>query len=273
MKTILIPIDFSETSRNAASFAIAMAAEIEDARVIFYHVFNKVAAGDDGTPLQNDLEARRNVVHLALNNLANELSPGKPVDIVAEEGSSLTDNLTRYVRHRETDIVVMGLTGATRLEQLLMGSNALNMALEAVCPVLIVPSDAKYTGIKNVLFATTMKDVKTHTPIKQLRMLLSFFKANLHIVNVDSEHYVELTEEYKKERGDLLEMLEDFNPEFYFIRIFDFVDAINTFAADKKIDLIITLPRKHSFLSAIFSQSNTKKLLYHTHIPLVAIRE
>ena len=104
-------------------------------------------------------------------------------------------------------------------------------------------------------------------------MLLSFFKANLHIVNVDSEHYVELTMEYKKERADLLEMLEDFNPEFYFIRIVDFVDAINTFAGDKNIDIIITLPRKHSFLTSLFSHSNTKKLLYHTHIPLVAIRE
>ncbi len=273
MKTILIPIDFSETSRNAASFAVAMAAEIENSRVIFYHVFNKVAAGVDGTPLQSDLESRKNVVDLALSNLANELSPQRNVEIVAEEGSSLTENLTRYVRHNEADLVVMGLTGATRLEQLLMGSNALNMALEAVCPVLIVPTDARYTGIKNVLFATTMKDVKVNTPIRQLRMLLSFFKANLHIVNVDSEHYVELTMEYKKERADLLEMLEDFNPEFYFIRIVDFVDAINTFAGDKNIDIIITLPRKHSFLTSLFSHSNTKKLLYHTHIPLVAIRE
>ena len=147
MKTILIPIDFSETSRNAASFAVAMAAEIENSRVIFYHVFNKVAAGVDGTPLQSDLESRKNVVDLALSNLANELSPQRNVEIVAEEGSSLTENLTRYVRHNEADLVVMGLTGATRLEQLLMGSNALNMALEAVCPVLIVPTDARYTGI------------------------------------------------------------------------------------------------------------------------------
>lgn len=242
MKTILIPVDFSETSRNAASFALAMAAEIEDSKVIFYHVYNKVVAGDDGTPLQNDSDSRRNVMNLALQNLGKELSPGTEIGIVAEEGGNLTDSITRYVRHNGADLIVMGLTGATRLEQILMGSNALNTALEAVCPVLIVPADAKYTGIKNVLFATTMKDVKASTPIRQLRGLLSFFKANLHIVNVDSEHYVELTAEYKKERADMLEMLEDFKPEFYFIRIIDFVDAINTFATTKNIDLIITLP-------------------------------
>ncbi|MBZ5856376.1 universal stress protein [Flavihumibacter profundi] len=273
MKVILVPIDFSETSRNAARFALAMASGIIDSRLIFYHVFSKVPAGSDGTPVQNDRESRKKIVETALQNFVTELSPSDSVEIVAEEGVSLTDTLVRYVRHHEADLVVMGLTGATRLEQLLMGSNALNMALEAVCPVLIVPPDAQYTGIKNILFATTLKEVSTHTPIKQLKQLLSFFRANLHIVNVDVDHYVELTDEYKKERAEMQSLLADFSPEFYFIRIMDFVDAINTFAADFKIDLIITVPRKHSFLSSLFNQSSTKKLLYHTHVPLVAIRE
>jgi nucleotide-binding universal stress UspA family protein len=273
MITLLVPIDFSETSRNAARYAITLAADLQASRLVFYHAFTRLAAGSDGTPLQNNLEGRRKVVEMALGNLVHEISPSLNAEYVAEEGDSLTDNLVRFVRHQGADLIVMGLTGATRLEQLLMGSNALNMAHEAVCPVLIVPPDANYAGIKNVLFATNMKDVKVTTPVKQLKSLLSFFNADLHIVNVDSEHYVELTEEYKAERADLDEMLEEFPHEFYFIRIGDFVDAINTFAETKKIDLIITIPRKHSFLSALFSSSSTKKLLYHTHVPLVAIRE
>lgn len=273
MKVLLVPIDFSETSRNAARFAVGMAAALPEARLIFYHAFNKVAAGSDGTPIQNDTDARRNVVEIALRNFAGEVDAPTHLEIVAEEGVSLTENLTRYVRHNDCDLVIMGLTGATRIEQILMGSNALNMALEAVCPVLIIPPDAVFKGIHNILFATTMKEVKTHTPIKQLREVLSAFKANLHVVNVDSEHYVELTDEYKKERAEMESMLHEFSPEFYFIRIMDFVDAINTFTADKKIDLIITVPRKHSFLSSLFNPSNTKKLLYHSHVPLVAIRE
>ena len=97
------------------------------------------------------------------------------------------------------------------------------------------------------------------------------FNAQLHIVNVDTEHYVELTDEYKSQRAKLHAMLDGYNPEYYFIRMYDFMDAINQFVADKDIDMIITFPRKHTFLSKIFKSSHTKKLAYHSDVPIVAI--
>jgi hypothetical protein len=88
---------------------------------------------------------------------------------------------------------------------------------------------------------------------------------------VDHEHYVELTDEYKAERAKLENLLAAYKPEFYFIRMFDFMEATNQFVADKQIDLILTFPRKHSFLSKIFKTSNTAKLSLHSHVPIAAI--
>lgn len=273
MKTLLVPIDFSETSKNAAIYAVALAKGIDQSKLVFFHVFNRVSAGADGTPLKNNLDARKQIIDVALRNLVHEIAPLMDVKIVAEEGDSLTESLVKYVKYHGADLVVMGLTGASRIEQLLMGSNALNMAHEAICPVLIVPAQAKYKGINNILFATDMNNVKQNTPIKPLLNLLECFKADLHVVNVNSEIHVELTDEYKAEKADLEEMLQGYNPSFYFIRIGDFVDAINTFAGDFKIDLILTIPRKHNFMASLFNPSQTKRLLYHTHIPLVAIHD
>jgi hypothetical protein len=84
---------------------------------------------------------------------------------------------------------------------------------------------------------------------------------------------VELTEEYKKEREWLSKTFESYHPEFYFIRMFDFLDAISNFASDHEIDLIVTVPRKHSFISGLYKTSHTKKLAYHSHVPVVAIHE
>lgn len=273
MKTWLLPIDFSETSKNAARYAVKLANETPDVKLVLYHVFGKIAAGTDGTPLDLSTNTRKDVAELALGNLINELAHSSPIEIVAEEGDSLTENLARYVRHNGADLVVMGLTGASRIEQLLMGTNALNMAHSAVCPVLIVPPEATYSSVKNILFATDMKNVRQTTPVKALRSVLSNFNAKLHVVNVDADHYVELTESYKSERANMVDLLNGFDPEFYFVRINDFLDAIQTFVEDKKIDVIITVPRKHSFLSSLFNPSHTRKLLYHTHVPLVAIHE
>ena len=65
--------------------------------------------------------------------------------------------------------------------------------------------------------------------------------------------------------------LASYNPEFSFLRSFDFLDGINRFAAGKEIDAIITAPRKHNFLSQLFKTTHTKKLAYHSNIPTIAI--
>jgi nucleotide-binding universal stress UspA family protein len=275
MKKFLVPTDFSDTSKNAARYAVELAQDDPETTIILYNLYEKLAPGTDGSPLTETDADRKNVLNQALANLEIELHEISTVRIqyVAEEGTSLVDSVERYVRYNGIDVVIMGITGATRLEQIFMGSNALNMAREGVCPVIIVPPKAEFKKIRNVLLASDFKNVKTTTPVAQIKKILDIFKPNLHIVNVDSEHYVELTEEYKKEREWLSKTFESYNPEFYFIRMFDFLDAISNFASDHEIDLIVTVPRKHSFISGLYKTSHTKKLAYHSHVPVVAIHE
>ena len=123
------------------------------------------------------------------------------------------------------------------------------------------------------MLLSDFKNVKSTTPVAQIKQILDIFKPNLHIVNVDSEHHVQLTEEYKIERDWLDKTFSDYKPEFYFIRMYDFLDAANTFTSDHNIDLIVTVPRKHSFLTGLYKTSHTKKLAYHSHIPVAAIHE
>lgn len=274
MKKLLVPTDFSDTSKNAARFAVQMAADLQNAKVILIHVSDKITGGSDGSPLTEDDNDRGAILYNALLHMKEELSPGNvQVECATEKGSSLVDTLQRYVRHQAIDLVIMGITGATRLEQIFMGSNTLDMARESVCPVLIIPPDAKYRTIKNVVLASDFKEVDTTIPLAPLKATLDLFKPALHIVNVDHEHYVELTDEYKAERKKLEKMLEAYKPEFYFIRQYDFFDAISQFTTDHNIDLIVIVPRSQSFLTGLFKTSHTKKLAYHSHIPIVAIRE
>lgn len=275
MKKFLVPTDFSDTSKNAARYAVEMAASDPSSLLILYNVYDRIAPGSDGSLLTETDEDRKVVLNQALANLEIELHEIANVRIqyVAELGSSLVESIERYVRYNAIDLVIMGITGATRLEQIFMGSNALNMARQGVCPVIIVPPAAKFQKIKNVLFASDFKNVRNTTPVAQIRKVLDIFKPKLHIVNVDSEHFVELTDEYKTERAWLERLFDDYHPEFYFIRMYDFLDAISNFTADHQIDLIVTVPRKHSFVSGLYKTSHTKKLAYHSHVPVAAIHE
>lgn len=275
MHTIIVPTDFSDTSKNAARFAVQVAAQVPDAHILLYNMFDKVLAGSDGSPLTDEPEARKAIRMAALEEMKAELMAiaSTKITCIAEEDNSFLDSLERLARYQKADLIIMGITGATRLEQIFMGSNALNMTDRNVCPVMIVPPDAQFKGIKNVLFATDMKDIEKSVPVKPLQDVLNLFNPMVHVVNVDSDHYVELTEEYKKERAEVEKILKNYKREFYFIRMYDFMDAISQFTHDNQIDVIITVPHKNSFLSSLFKTSHTKKLAYHSSVPLVAIHE
>jgi nucleotide-binding universal stress UspA family protein len=276
MNNFIVPIDFSEASKNAARYAAHIANGVADAHLILYNVFQTLEYGSDSSPLGTDEaedESRKTIVDIALESVRTELTAitGVRISIVSEQSNRFLDSLEAYVLNNDIQFIVMGTTGSTRLGEMLMGGNTLNIVKRRIVPVIIVPPDAISVSAKNVLLLTDFKDTQYTVPIHSVKSVLDLFKPRLHIVNVDQDHYIQITEEYKAERAKLESSLAAYSPDFYFIRLFDFMDAINQFVTDNNIDLILTFPRKHSFLSNVFKTTNTVKLAYHSHVPIVAI--
>jgi nucleotide-binding universal stress UspA family protein len=276
MNNFIVPIDFSETSKNAARYAAHIANLVPDAHLILYNVFDTLEYGSDSSPLSTEGDedpSRKAIVELALESVRTELSTitSARMSVVAEESRHFLDTLEAYVKKNNIQLIIMGLTGATRLGQVFMGSNALNIVKRAIAPVIITPEHTHSTSAKNVLLLTDFQDVDQTIPIDEVKEILNLFKPRLFVVNVDEEHYVQVSAEYHAERSKLEAKLKDYNPEFFFIRLFDFVEATNQFVADNHIDLILTFPRKHSWLSSVFKTTSTSKLAYHSHVPIAAI--
>jgi len=57
------------------------------------------------------------------------------------------------------------------------------------------------------------------------------------------------------------------------MRLFDFHESINLFVHDKDIDMIIIGPRYHSFFERLFKTQHTKKMIYQSKIPVLAVHE
>jgi nucleotide-binding universal stress UspA family protein len=267
MKKFLVPIDFSDTSLNAAEYAVSLTRNIQDATIILYHVYGRISFS---TLTSKEEGSRQQVTENELEDIKNRIGGGENISCVAEEGSFL-ENITDYVMGHYIDLVIMGITGSSRLTQVFMGTNTLNVVRHISCPVLIIPPDAKFTGLNKVVLTSDFKDVARTTPFIGLKKILDTFKPELDILNVDSEHYVELTEEYKIEREAMEDKLGSYNPNFSFLRSYDFLDGINNYVETKDIDAIITVPRKHNFVSQLFKTSHTKKLAYHSNVPIFAV--
>jgi nucleotide-binding universal stress UspA family protein len=260
MQTVIIPIDFSETSLNAARYAYDMFKQQQGTTLVLYHFYNP----------SSDLETERTV----LNELKDDFtSSSLTVEVLLESGDDFIDSLAAFAHVRAAYMIVMGLTGKTPMEQRFSGGNTLKMAERSICPVLIVPAQAVFTGTNNVLITSEMKYVEETPVLLAVKRILADFKPSLHILNVDSEHYISLTEEVKAERDKMEALLAEFNPEFYFMRLYDFHEAVDLFAADKNIDMIIIEPKYHSFFDNLFKTQHAKSLIYHSKVAVLAIHE
>lgn len=261
MNTVIVPVDFSETSMNAAKYAAKLLTGHYGVEMILYHMYEKASQAADTNKNLEDLKEQ-----LLKEGIVK-------IKVLAEEGGDFIEELEKLARHQEADLIVMGITGRSALGQVFIGSSTFEIVSKKVCPVLIIPPAAAYRDLKNVLLTSDFKDVEGTTPTVPIKKILKTFKPNLHIINVDSDHYVALTEEYQAERSKLKEIFAEFNPEFYFLGWYDVDEAINQFATDKNIDLIITIPREHSLIEKLFKPSHTKKLVYHSAIPVLAAHE
>ncbi len=261
MHRIIIPVDFSDTSFNAARFAAEMLAGKKDALAILYHNYTD----------END----RDISHSYLESLKAELlqKGDMAVECEMEMGGDLIENLDRLAHTRRATLITMGITGRSTMAQKFIGSNTLKTVDRSLYPVLIIPPDAGYQQIRNVAFASDFVNVEDSTPSALINSVLEMFNPKLHIVNVNPAHYVSITAEVQAQKEKFEQLFSSYDKEFYFIGMNDFHDAIDNFIRDYKIDMLITIPRHHSSSAGLWKSTNTKRLAYQSHIPVLAAHE
>lgn len=261
MHRIIIPVDFSQTSMNAARFAAAMLAGRPDTLVILYHNYDN----------EKDRDIHKSYIE-ALQKEIVEKGVGL-VEYELERGGDLIDNLDRLAHTRRATLIAMGLTGRSDMQQKFIGGTTLKTVDRSLYPVMIIPPDASFKQIRNVAFASDFVDVDNSTPSVLINGVLELFQPVLHIVNVNPEHYISVNDAGKEQQAKLEAMFPAYEKRFHFITMFDFHDAIHNFLTDHDIDMLITIPRHHSGQAGLWKSSNTRKLAYHSHIPILTAHQ
>jgi nucleotide-binding universal stress UspA family protein len=276
MKTILVPTDFSNTARNAAKYALALADQIKADRIVLYNAFQAPVSVDPMVPtvqlLDMDLmkKSSEEGLHQFKEELKSELFGTIKIDTFSEY-NILTGGINDLAKAVAADFIVMGITGGGAVTETLIGSNAVSVSLHSTIPVIIVPPEASFKKINSVLLACDFKQVLETTPVKPLKQLLENTGAALHVlhVNTSSEKSINVSFETMVLDG----LLKGNNPQYHFVDNESFTVGINQFADSNNIDMIITMPKKHGFFDSIFKKSHTKRLAFHSHLPLMVMHD
>jgi len=140
---ILVPVDFSDHSRDALSHAREIAG-VYDAEIQLLYIIEEPLNTffyelDELTTLRTfpEVEERsRNELDAAFRK---SNGPDVPVDFFVIEGRPKTD-IVKFAQSNGSDLIVISTHGLTAIEELLVGSTTEKVVRHSVCPVFTVPA-------------------------------------------------------------------------------------------------------------------------------------
>jgi nucleotide-binding universal stress UspA family protein len=275
IQNILVPIDFSDCSKNALRFAIQIAktfkAKIHMVNAVHVHAPHPNIVGSSlVASVIADYEAQ---VIESFKELEKEEISLKDVPHEADRFLSyLIDAIYTETVNKKIDLIVMGTRSShTGLEQLL-GSRATDIVATAKVPVLIIPEKWVYKPIRKIAFAFDLNE------------------------KIDTNHYSLLNELAKMNDSSIMgfsikengappsnhdqTLIEDFIIHFdkgmakmKIIEYNSIIEGIKAFAESQNLDMIALIPKEHTFLEKMFKKSITKHLVLESTIPLLALKE
>jgi nucleotide-binding universal stress UspA family protein len=141
-KTILVPVDFSETSELALVYAKEFARPFEAVLHLLHVVSDAdVSPGTEAFWGFSEEKVQNQWIEEATTRLRGLLSDQERtvfgVRIAVEIGAPFVE-IIRYARSHEVDLIMMGTHGRGAVKHLLMGSVAEQVVRQAPCPVMTV---------------------------------------------------------------------------------------------------------------------------------------
>jgi nucleotide-binding universal stress UspA family protein len=272
MTTILVPTDFTDVSRNASIYATEFAKALHG-RILLFHAYHipVVPTADAPIPAVPDVrELENDNMHL-LKKEASYLSTlsGVQIDCISTEGFAVDEILIIEEKHRP-DLIIMGITTAGSLAEFVFGSIATDVISKTHTPVIVIPENAKYKKIERIVFSSDYKLEADSNELAMLKHIIKNFNAKLYILNVEKEK-----EDIEVDKALLMMKIENYFDDIEHTHHLpidnDLIHGLNTFIEVHEIDLIAMIPNKHNLLTRMFHESSTKKMAFHTHIPLLTL--
>lgn len=272
VKTIIVPTDFSDPSLKAIQYATMLAKE-ESSKIILFHAVSLHLSATVEEPqfyAAGELEKIENEQLHHLKFHIQKRYPNILFECISRTGFPV-ETIQVVARENNADIIVMGTRGANGIKGILVGSNTASLIEQTEIPVLAVPEESDYNGIKRIVFATNMQK----DDIRCLKCIIRMFGSHtphITLLHIEDGHLRD------PEAALHSWFHNDVIPTVSYPHLFaecisetDIVKTLDEYLRSNNVDLLVTATRKRNFIERIFDRSITKKLVFHTHVPLLAL--
>ena len=277
MKNILIPTDFSSNADHAIAYAINIF-KCERANFYFLHAYADEVYGPFHNLDKETFEKQRQIHSKSSENKLTKLvndtktkthNPMHKYEMISSF-ESLVDALNNVADSKNIDLIIMGTRGATANSKITFGSNTVQVFKYVKCPVLAVPDHYDYSQPKKILFPSNYMLPYKRRELKLLDILAGEFKAEVHSL------YISDFEDLSLRQLDNKKFLEESLPHARLSFVRTTVDnrakAILAYINENKMDLLVMVNSRHSFLEDMLYQSTIDEIGLSPTIPFLVMQ-
>jgi nucleotide-binding universal stress UspA family protein len=271
MKSILLPTDFSAVSANAADYAAELALETSS-RLVLMHVCTVPYIAVESAVFIPEFEVNESMKMLAglQDRLNLKFGSRLEMECVCRTGNTVDAIINDYASENNIHLVVMGMHGAGYLEEKLLGSNVTSVIRNSRTPVLVVNEKNTFRPVKRIVLASDNTELPKLDPVKDI---ISLYNSRIYVLHIIREFGDGTPPNMHHIIQGIRTMLAGIDHSFHFEANKDTVEGINIFAASVEADMVILIPHHHAFPGNIFHESNTKRMAFHSEVPMLAIQE
>jgi len=277
MKKILIPTDFS----NAARWALDVAAKIArkaNAEIILLHVIEQPTTESFNAQGQVDIESHWEDKLFTLKMIER----GKALlNAAAEPLQKQVLSLQQEIRighpfhgiqtvisERQVDLMVMGTTDHTKMEEWMIGSNTEKAVRYSKCPVLTVHNNVLVEGIKNIIYATSLSQAERDfaSVVKGVQEL---FGSVIHVVRINTPMNFRPDTAVKKAMENFARQVHLQNYTLNIFNDFSEEEGILHFATSVQADLIAMATHGRTGFAHVLAGSIAEDVVNHSVRPVL----
>lgn len=282
MINILLPTDFSETSKNAIIYATKL---YPNKPCNFFIVFIN----------SNGLQYFQKPVHLLGTNLLVEKSSISVDEMLLELETDLKTLPTLHKNHQlsvfqikntflksirnlinthKIDLILMGTKGASTLKELFMGSSTGDVITKVECNVLAIPNKVSFKRFTTVVFATDLTLDYPDKIYENLKNFLDSKEIDIHLLHVSYPNK-NLSNKQHLNKVAIIDRLSNlFNKTVNFSTVYhkNVEDAIRIFSQSVHANLIVMVSKNYGFFQKQFLDTTVEEVGFETKIPLLSLQ-
>jgi nucleotide-binding universal stress UspA family protein len=285
MKRILFPTDFSDAANNALDIAMSLAKKSK-AELHILHSLNSAqqyvdislsSAGDITMPgMQPEIvmEAIAREKKRVTALMKTTVKKVEAFGVHAESEiftQSLDSEINDYIQDKFIDFVVMGTRGASGLREAFIGSVAQKVVRVSTVPVLTVSEEFKDFKIKNMVCSSDFLEEKINMQLPRIQKFADSFKANLHLVCVNTPTYFEESVVVEDRMKKVVDNFKLKPASLSIYNAFDIDEGIIAFAEQKNADVIAMVTHGYRGMKKLFNDNVTESVVNHSKIPVLTL--